>query len=177
MLFRSLTNIIGFLFWSYFSDKRAPEACNIQRREVELSIILLKWIIPILNKKWRWISVLFYTPNTKQYKSWWMLTRHSKFQWLRNYIFFKKEINFNIFIYNTSLFLLEELIQEQLRFGVNAPFLYPLKTSENLSVFWYFQGVEKGCAGNKRFNRIRILWHEIDNFNPLVPRIHLKVLT
>ena len=31
----------------------------------------------------------------------------------------------------------------------NAPFLYPLKTSENLKVFWWFQGVEKGCIGNK----------------------------
>ena len=26
----------------------------------------------------------------------------------------------------------------------NAPFLYPLKTSENDKVFWYLQGVEKG---------------------------------
>ena len=25
----------------------------------------------------------------------------------------------------------------------NEPFLYPLKTSENLTVFWYFHGVEK----------------------------------
>ena len=31
----------------------------------------------------------------------------------------------------------------------NAPFLYPLKTSENLEVFWCFQGVEKGCIENK----------------------------
>ena len=31
----------------------------------------------------------------------------------------------------------------------NAPFLYPLKTSENFTVFWYFQGVEKGCIGYK----------------------------
>ena len=30
----------------------------------------------------------------------------------------------------------------------NAPFLYPLKTSKNLTVFWCFQGVEKGCIGN-----------------------------
>ena len=30
-------------------------------------------------------------------------------------------------------------------FVPNAPFLYPLKTSENLC----FQGVEKGCVGNK----------------------------
>ena len=29
-------------------------------------------------------------------------------------------------------------------FVPNAPFLYRLKTSENLRVFWYFQGVEKG---------------------------------
>ena len=25
------------------------------------------------------------------------------------------------------------------------PFLYHLKTAENRKVFWYFQGVEKGC--------------------------------
>ena len=31
----------------------------------------------------------------------------------------------------------------------DAPFLYPLKTSENLSVLWCFQGVEKGCIRNK----------------------------
>ena len=28
------------------------------------------------------------------------------------------------------------------------PFSTPLKTSENLRVFWCFQGVEKGCIGN-----------------------------
>ena len=32
-------------------------------------------------------------------------------------------------------------------FVPNAPFLYPYKT-ENLAVFWYFQGVEKGSIGN-----------------------------
>ena len=32
----------------------------------------------------------------------------------------------------------------------NAPFLYPLKISENLTVFSCFQGVEKGWIGNKR---------------------------
>ena len=31
-------------------------------------------------------------------------------------------------------------------FVPNAPFLYPLKTSENLTVF---QGLEKGCIGNE----------------------------
>ena len=34
-------------------------------------------------------------------------------------------------------------------FVPNAPFLYRLKTSENLTVFWRFQGVEKGCIGNE----------------------------
>ena len=31
----------------------------------------------------------------------------------------------------------------------NAPFLYPLKTSQNLTVFLQIQGAEKGCIGNK----------------------------
>ena len=34
-------------------------------------------------------------------------------------------------------------------FVPNGPLLYPLKTSENRQVFWYFQGVEKGCIGNE----------------------------
>ena len=37
-------------------------------------------------------------------------------------------------------------------FVLNTPFLYPLKTSENLTVFWCFQGVEKECFRNKRVN-------------------------
>ena len=35
-------------------------------------------------------------------------------------------------------------------FAPNAPFPYPLKTSENFRVFLYFQWVEKGCIGSKR---------------------------
>ena len=34
----------------------------------------------------------------------------------------------------------------------NAPFLYPLKTSENHKVFWCFQGAKKGCIGNEWVN-------------------------
>ena len=37
-------------------------------------------------------------------------------------------------------------------FVPNASFLYPLKTEENLTVFWCFQGVEKGCIGNEWVN-------------------------
>ena len=38
-------------------------------------------------------------------------------------------------------------------FVPNAYFLYSLKTSENLTVFWGFQGVEKGCIGNELVNK------------------------
>ena len=45
----------------------------------------------------------------------------------------------------------------------NAPFIYPLKTPENLTVFWCFQGVEKGCIGYKWINSylkliLKIAW-------------------
>ena len=39
--------------------------------------------------------------------------------------------------------------EKQNPFVPNASFFYPLKTSENFTVFWCFQGVEKGCIGNK----------------------------
>ena len=32
-------------------------------------------------------------------------------------------------------------------FGPSAPFLYPLNTLENRTVFWCFQGVQKGASG------------------------------
>ena len=38
----------------------------------------------------------------------------------------------------------------------NTPFLYPLKTSENRKVFWYFQEIEKVCVKNKWVNQRRI---------------------
>ena len=37
-------------------------------------------------------------------------------------------------------------------FVPNAPFLYPLKTSEKRTVCWCFQGVEKGCIGDEWVN-------------------------
>ena len=36
----------------------------------------------------------------------------------------------------------------------NAPILYSLKASEIFTVFWCFQGVEKGCIGNKWVNSL-----------------------
>ena len=49
---------------------------------------------------------------------------------LKSYLCFSLQFLFNPFVPNTS-------------------FLYPLKTSENLTVFWCFQGVEEGCNGKK----------------------------
>ena len=48
------------------------------------------------------------------------------------------------------------------QFVSNAHFIYPLKTSDNLTVFWCFKGVEKGCIGkewirnaiNKTFSKV-----------------------
>ena len=40
-------------------------------------------------------------------------------------------------------------------FVPNASFLYPLKTSENLTVFWCFQGIEKGWIRNEWVNTIK----------------------
>ena len=38
-------------------------------------------------------------------------------------------------------------------FVSKAPFLYLLKTSKNLTVFSFFQGIEKGCVCNKWVKR------------------------
>ena len=50
---------------------------------------------------------------------------------------------------NTSSGFLEQEINP---FVPNAPFLYNLKASENLTDFLCFQGVEKGCIGNEWVN-------------------------
>ena len=50
------------------------------------------------------------------------------------------------------------------RFIPNAPFLYPLKTSENRKLFWCFQGVEKGTLqtnGLMGFTWNHLLKHSI----------------
>ena len=46
-------------------------------------------------------------------------------------------------------------------FVPNATFLYPLKTSENRKVFWYFQGVEKECIGNEWVNLQKESLHKL----------------
>ena len=42
----------------------------------------------------------------------------------------------------------------------NAPFLYPLKTAENFTVFWCFEGLEKRCIGRELVNKgFKCRWH------------------
>ena len=53
-------------------------------------------------------------------------------------------------------------------FVPNAPFLYPLKTSENRKIFWCFQGMEKGGIGKEWANNpwdTEILPNLTDNGN------------
>ena len=46
----------------------------------------------------------------------------------------------------------------------NAPFLYPLKTSENLTIFWCFQRVEKGCIWNEQVKEKETLFKLLFEF-------------
>ena len=56
----------------------------------------------------------------------------------------------------------------------NASFLYPLKISENLTIFWCFHGVEKGCIGNEWVNHIFTLWSKF--FDRSIWHTKIKVL-
>ena len=55
---------------------------------------------------------------------------------------------------NTSSILLNPFVS-------NAPFLYPLKASENRKVFWCFQGVEKGYIGKNGLNLKNLMDNEV----------------
>ena len=63
---------------------------------------------------------------------------------VRSFSFFK-------IIYSSTLAFVTFLLPHS--FPMHPSFLYPLKTSKNLTVFWCFQGFEKGCIGNKWVNR------------------------
>ena len=63
---------------------------------------------------------------------------------VRSFSFFK-------IIYSSTLAFVTFLLSHS--FPMHPSFLYPLKTSKNLTVFWCFQGLEKGCIGNKWDNR------------------------
>ena len=57
-------------------------------------------------------------------------------------------------------------------FVPNAPFLYALKISENLTVSWWFQKVEKGCIGKKWVKGLFFM--KIYHIEPHWPRVVLK---
>ena len=57
-------------------------------------------------------------------------------------------------------------------FVPNAPFLYPLNTLENHKVFRCFQGLEKGCIGNKWVNQNQSSLGGVT----LIKRVHLIFL-
>ena len=44
-------------------------------------------------------------------------------------------------------------------FVPNAPFLYPLKSSENLTIFWCVQGYRKGALGTNRLTDFWPIFH------------------
>ena len=61
-------------------------------------------------------------------------------------------------------------------FVANAPFLYPQKTSENLTVFWCFQGLEKRCIGNKwvNMNGSKLIQENFDLLICLLEKYEIK---
>ena len=64
-------------------------------------------------------------------------------------VFFIKKIMCMLGILNEEKYCAGENLLHLHPFAPNAPFLYLLKTLENRKVFLCFQGVEKGCIGNK----------------------------
>ena len=84
----------------------------------------------------------------------------------------KKRREINPFVHNAP-FLCPRKHQKIYECGIilfasNVPFLYPLKVSENFTVFWCFQGVEKRCIGNKWVNTALI---DLTLFTPMFPKL------
>ena len=60
--------------------------------------------------------------------------------------------------FSDKVFRVKVKLELQLNpFFPNPPFLYPLETSENRKVFWYFQGPDKGCIRNERVSFLKNL--------------------
>ena len=71
-----------------------------------------------------------------------------------NFCEVKSRTDVNFFLVGVRLLSLVFLYSgTNLTHLLNAPFLYPLKTSENHKVFWYFQWVEKESIGNEWVKR------------------------
>ena len=109
---------------------------------------------PIIADKKHWEVYrrnLFYSTVLTIYWAWILvLALISLFSFQRPWgsVAFKKLMwKWSTFVSTTLL--MKTKIKKINPFVPNAPFLYPLKTSENLTVFWCFQGVGKRCIGSK----------------------------
>ena len=60
-----------------------------------------------------------------------------------------KEVSRSMYINSLYFHQTSNAYVELNPFVPNAPFFYTLKTSDNLTVFWCFLEVKKGCIGNK----------------------------
>ena len=79
--------------------------------------------------------------------------------WIPLQVFFKDFVSVSIkhIFQNISEWFLTPLhLLKLIHLFPMHPFSSPLKISENLTVFWCFQGVEKGCIRNKWVNRIYV---------------------
>ena len=61
-----------------------------------------------------------------------------------NFVWISMAYDFNRIV--SKIFMLNPFVP-------NPPFFYPQRISKNLTVFWSFQGVEKGCIENERVKR------------------------
>ena len=80
---------------------------------------------------------------------------HAIEQWSQSTnLFFNSKKTKSMFFSTINLLQYYQLYDDTVltHFFFYAPFLYPLKTSKNLRIFWFFQRVGKRCIGNKWVN-------------------------
>ena len=134
-----------------------------------------------MNSRRSSFSEVFWKTNPKNSENQWM-TASPAMKEYKNNVFItysfsvvlekKKRREINLFVHNAP-FLCPRKHQKICECGIilfasNVPFLYPLKVSENFTVFWCFQGVEKRCIGNKWVNTALI---DLTLFTPMFPKL------
>ena len=81
--------------------------------------------------------------------------KFAKFHSFHNNKIFYTVVNMNNLSCQNTVYIPDISISGHVNpFVLSASFLYPLITSENLTFFWCFQRVEKGCIGNKWVKRL-----------------------
>ena len=110
------------------SALRVDNSIYISKKHHQISVVVYE--TAIFNKTHWWMKALFFNISEKNNDR-----QTTKIYSLPH-----------LFLLRILEFLLAAMLN---RFVPNASFLYSLKTTENRTVFWCFQGVEKGCIGNK----------------------------